>query len=462
MDLHTFDDTIVALSTPPGQSGIGIVRITGPEAIAIAEDVFVPAGATRRPSQLQSFTTAYGRVVDGERTVDEVILTVMRAPKTYTTQDVVEINCHGGIVPLRRTLELVLAQGARLADPGEFTKRAFYFGRIDLAQAEAVGDLINARTVEAQAAAMDQLEGKFSQQVNGLRDSLVDLTASLEAALDFGEMDIEMMSKATILNACDGIAAQLTTLIDSAEVGRVLREGVKTAIVGRPNVGKSSLMNALLGHDRAIVTPIPGTTRDVVEDTINVGGAMLLLADTAGLRESQDVVEAEGIQRTQAAMQRAHLVLLVMDGSAPLGEEDVALMGTVPRDKTILVINKDDLPAGFEEQALAAWGDRAAVRISAKLGSGIDELKEVISRTIWGGGAGPGSSTLVTNVRHKVALERTRDHVIAARGAAEEGLTEEYIASDLREALDALGEIVGVTLAEDIIDRIFENFCIGK
>jgi len=438
------------------------VRMSGPEALSIAAEVFVPAHTDREAGNLKSFSTAYGHVRDGDETIDEVILTVMRAPRTYTTQDVVEVNCHGGIVPLKRTLELLISKGARVADPGEFTKRAFYFGRIDLAQAEAVNDVISARTEEARKAAMAQLEGKFSQAVNALRDKLVEIIAHLEAALDFGDAGIEPMAIEHAVGQLTQIQGELDELIESAQVGRVLREGVRTAIVGRPNVGKSSLMNALLGQDRAIVTPIPGTTRDVVQDSINVGGVALLLADTAGLRRTEDVVESAGVARTRTTMQQADLVLLVMDSSEALADEDIALMGSVPRDKSVLVLNKDDLPVGFERQALHEWGDGSVARISAKLGTGIDELKSLITEMIWRGKAGPSGSTLVTNVRHKAALERARTAVGDAMKAAEDGLTEEYLASDLREGLDALGEIVGATLVQDIIDRIFDSFCIGK
>lgn len=463
MDYHGFDDTIAAVATPPGHSGIGIVRVSGPDALRIADELFVPASPRKTPSRLPSFTTAYGRIVDGGRTVDEVILTVMRAPRTYTTQDVVEINCHGGMVPLRRTLELVLAAGVRLADPGEFTKRAFFFGRIDLAQAEAVADIITARTDEAQRAAVSQLEGRLSAEVNRLRDALVDILAHLEAALDFGDDEqMHFITPGEVVTRCRAVCAELDALVASALVGRALREGVRTAIVGRPNVGKSSLMNALLGHDRVIVTPVPGTTRDVVEDAVNVDGVPLLLADTAGMRTTHDVVEAAGVARSQAALDAADLVLLVIDGAAPLEAADIELMAAVPQTKTVLVVNKSDLPPALEAGALDRWAERPRVAVSAKHGAGVDDLKALIARTVWGGRVGRTDGVLVTNVRHKLALARAREATEAAAAAAEGGLSEEFSAADLREALDALGEIVGITLTQDVINHIFERFCIGK
>ncbi|NSW54658.1 MAG: tRNA uridine-5-carboxymethylaminomethyl(34) synthesis GTPase MnmE [Armatimonadetes bacterium] len=463
MELHGFEDTIAAIATPPGVSGIGIVRVSGPEALVIADRIFRPATPGKIPSRLRTFSTRYGHIIDADgAVVDEVILTVMRAPRTYTTQDVVEINCHGGVIPVRKTLELVLSCGARLADPGEFTKRAFYFGRIDLAQAEAVADLVNARTDEARRAAVDQLQGRFSQSVNAMRETIIDLLAALEAALDYGDEGLDLLTPEQITAACDDLERQLSELIASADLGRPLREGVRAAIVGRPNVGKSSLLNALLGQERAIVTPIPGTTRDVVEDSINVAGVTLTLSDTAGLRATHDPVETAGVARARAEIDRADLVLLVMDGSEPLSEADLELFATVPQSSTILVVNKDDLPAGIEKDALERWGSRPVVWVSAERGTGLDALKSAISDMIWSGRSLQSSGVIVTNLRHKLALERARDAVAAGRKAVSDGLTEEYVASDLRQALDALADIVGLTLSTEIINRVFENFCIGK
>ena len=462
MDPHPLDDTIAAISTPPGHSGIGIVRISGPDALAIADRVFRPANPAKIPSRVRSFTTSYGHVVRDGEVVDEVLLTVMRAPRTYTTQDVVEINCHGGISPLRRTLELVLESGARLADPGEFTKRAFLLGRIDLAQAEAALDLIFAQTEDAQKAAARQLQGALSAQVNALRDRLVEILAHLEASIDFGDEGLELMGLAQVDGHLATVAAELGRLVQGATVGRLLREGLRTAIVGRPNVGKSSLMNALLGQDRVIVTHIPGTTRDVVEERIEVAGVPVVLLDTAGLRATDDPVESIGVARTRNALQDADLALLIVDGSQPLTEEDRALLLEMRQHRALVVINKSDLPRAVNPMEVAELAQTQTVTVSALTGAGLDVLRETIGQRVWTGASRADAGSLVTNVRHKQALERAAQHVQAGRAAIASGLSEEYVAEDLRDALDALGEIVGLTLPEDVIDRIFATFCIGK
>jgi len=462
MDLHSFEDTIAAISTPPGPSGIGIVRLSGPDALAIAQRVFRPRGRARTVPTMASFTTAYGHVVDGGQTVDEVILTVMRAPHTYTTQDVVEINCHGGMVPLRRTLELTLSHGARLADPGEFTKRAFVFGRIDLAQAEAVLDIINARTQEAGRAAVAQLEGSLSARVNQWRQAAIDIIANLEAAIDFGDHGLQTMAPIEVGERCADLADQIAHALSGARAGRALREGLRVTIAGRPNVGKSSLMNALLGHERVIVTEVPGTTRDVVEDSLNISGIPVILADTAGLRATEDAIEAAGVERSRAAMDRADLVLLVLDGSEPLDTEDSDLLAVAPRDKTLVVINKTDLPGRVTASDFSLLGAVGIIAVSAKTEAGLDELEQAIGRAVWGGEVAGAPEALVTNVRHTAALQQARTAFMRAQQAAQRGLTEEYLASDVKEALDALGLIIGATLREDIIDRVFEVFCIGK
>ncbi len=462
MDLHSFEDTIAAISTPPGQSGIGIVRLSGPEAVAIADELFSPAARGRTVASLGSFTNAYGRIVDGGEVVDEVILTVMRAPRTYTTQDVVEINCHGGMIPLRKALELVLHRGARLADPGEFTKRAFVFGRIDLAQAESVLDVINARSDEAHRAAVSQLEGRFSRLVNELRETALDILTRLEAAIDFGDEGLQLPTAPEVGRRCGELAARIEAMLAGARAGRALREGLRTAIVGRPNVGKSSLMNALLGHERVIVTPVPGTTRDVVEDSITIGGVPVILADTAGLRTTNDEIEAAGVLRSSAAMAQADLVLVVLDGSVPLTEDDDSLLAAAPMGRTVLVLNKSDLPAIVEASELQHLGARATVSLSARTEAGLEALREAVTQTVWGGEISVSPEALVTNVRHSSALREAQTALRRAQSAAEAGHSEEYLASDVREALDALGLIVGATLREDVINRIFETFCIGK
>lgn len=455
---YRLDDTIAAISTPIGASGIGIVRLSGPEALAIADLLFVPARRGRRPATQETYTVSFGHVVVSGEVVDQAILTVMRGPRSYTTQDVVEINCHGGIVPLRRTLEATLAAGARLADPGEFTRRAFAFGRIDLAQAEAVADVINARTTAAQRAAGAQLEGALSQRVEQLRVQAVELLAQLEAQLDFGDHDVEPAAGEQIDATLAALAAELAALLERADAGRALREGLQVAIIGRPNVGKSSLLNALLGEERAIVTPIPGTTRDVISEGLAIAGVPVTLFDTAGMREAADEIERAGVQRSERARRQADLVLLVLDGSDELHPEDHELLSRADA-RTVLLVNKCDLAQRVD---LSAEQAAPALWLSALTGVGLDGLRTEIGRRVWGGETEPAGEVLVTNVRHQQALAGAARAVEEAREAIRRGLTEEYVAQSLREALERLGEIGGRTLSEEIVDRIFERFCIGK
>ena len=462
MEIGRFEDTIAAIATPPGRSGIGIVRLSGPQAIAIAGEVFRPASRKRNPLAQASFTTCYGHVMAGEQVVDEVILTVMRAPHTYTTQDVAAINCHGGVVPLRRTLELVIEAGARPADPGEFTKRAYYFGRIDLAQAEAVADIINAQTNESQKAAMTQLAGRLSDEINAFRENIMGTLVRVEAAIDFSDQDIELMSAEEIAAAIGELRGQIGALLATTEHGRILREGLKVAIVGRPNVGKSSLLNALLQTSRAIVTEVPGTTRDVVEDTVNVNGIPVTLADTAGLRETNNVVEAEGVSRSRQAIADADLVLLVIDSSEALVGDDEELLAELPSSSSIVVMNKEDLPTAIDASEVERITSAPIVWVSALEGTHIGELENAISSHVWEGKAGAGEQTIITNVRHKVALQKAEAALAAAAEAVSGGYSEEFVAADLRGALSSLDEIVGKYVPEDVISRIFAEFCIGK
>ena len=469
MDLSLLSDTIAAVSTPPGESGIGIVRLSGPRSISLVDSVFSPGPwppACRKTGALQqarSFTTHYGAIVDGDAPLDEVIVTVMRSPRTYTREDVVEINCHGGVVPLRKVLELCLRRGARLAHPGEFTQRAFMNGRIDLAQAEAVADVIRAKTEQAHQTAQRQLAGALSERVRKFRDELLDLAVRLEAAIDFVDEDITFLDPGEIHTKCGALREQIGGLIATADSGRVLREGISAVIAGRPNVGKSSLMNALLRDDRVIVTPVPGTTRDVVEDSVNIGGVAVRLADTAGLRETEDLVESEGVRRARRRLTEADLRVLVIDGSMPLTAEDHALLEELRGLTPLVVLNKLDLGLVLSAADLADYisPDRV-IPISATEAIGLDELEQAIEAMIWGGEVSPGESIIVTNVRHRDALVRAEAALAQAEAAASQGLTEEFVAADLREAMSALGEIVGETTSEDVINQIFSTFCIGK
>jgi tRNA modification GTPase len=456
-----FSDTIVALSTPPGLSGIGIVRLSGPNARQIAASLFRPARPHKPVADQPTYSLLYGHVMDGAAQVDEALLGVMRAPHTYTTQDVVEINCHGGLIPLRRTLELCLRAGARLADPGEFTRRAFYFGRVDLAQAEAVADLIAARTDEAAQAALAQLSGRLSARIADLRSGLVGLLAHLEAQLDFGEDDLAPLGAPELAERLAALAAEVAELLRSSEQGKLLRQGVRVALVGRPNVGKSSLMNALLGEERVIVTPFPGTTRDTIEETVNIHGVPVVLVDTAGLREAGDAVEQAGVDRARRALAEADLVVLLLDRSAPLQPDDRDLLGTLPADRTVVVLNKCDLPPALPVGQASRLSSEA-VEISALTPAGLDRLRESIAERIGVTGQRGTGEVIVTSVRHQQALQGALEALERARSGAERGATEEYLAEDLRAALASLGEITGATSREEIINEIFEKFCVGK
>ncbi len=452
-------DTICAVSTPPGEGGIGIIRISGKDAISIAARVFRPhndhnilRGATH--------TLRYGHIIDpvsGE-TTEEVLLSVMRGPATYTKEDIVEINCHGGMIPLRRTMSMLIREGARQAEPGEFTKRAFLNGRIDLAQAEAVIDIIRAKTDLAHRSANEQLLGGLSGEISNLHDRLVSIIASVEAGIDFPDEDIETESGKQLADDITGIIAAIGSLLSSFTYGRILRDGFATAIVGRPNVGKSSLLNALLKQNRAIVTEIPGTTRDVLEEYLNISGVPIKILDTAGIRHTHDTVEREGVLRSLAAIESADIVLVVLDGSQALTQEDGRVLEEVSGKSSIAIINKSDLPRKLERLD----APRLQVSLSCHTGDGLDSLKRVISGMVEQGTVGLREHAWAVNQRHKDALEQTSESLQRSLDAIRSNISPEFVAMDLRGALDSLGLIIGATCTEDILDRIFNDFCIGK
>lgn len=464
-----YDDTIAAISTPLGYSGIGIVRLSGNDSIGITDKIFV-SPKKKILKQMPSHRIVYGYIINSkEEIIEEVLVSVMRAPYTYTREDIVEINCHGGLVSLRRILELVLKNGARLAEPGEFTKRAFLNGRIDLAQAEAVLDVISALTEQGQKAAIEQLRGGISEKIETVREKLIELTAFVEAHIDFPDDDIETVSLKDMKRKALNIQRFLRQLLDSSQYGMILREGLRTAIIGRPNVGKSSLLNALLQNDMAIVTEVPGTTRDVIEGYLNIQGLPIKIIDTAGIREVEDVAEKEGVKRSLRAMQEADLVLIVFDGSEDLHDTDRELIGKSSPRNTVLVINKIDLKQRIKlsEIHTEKKTDRQVVRVSAVEGIGLNELKDKIVETALKGktvrGVGDSYRTgIVTNIRHVQALERVLTSVDSFIDGIIKKTPHEYLAVELREALDAIGEILGITTPEDILNKIFSNFCIGK
>jgi tRNA modification GTPase len=451
-------DTIAAISTPLGEAGIGIVRLSGPGAERIARRIFRP----HRPCpRWRSHRLYLGHVVDATgEIVDEVLLSLMRAPHTYTREDVVEINCHSGYGVLRRILELTLAQGARLARPGEFTLRAFLSGRLDLTQAEAVLEIIQSRTQAGLKVAAAHLQGGLGRQLRQVRESLLDLLAQVEAALDFPEEAVELPPE--ILKEKIGALTQLLqTLSATYHEGRLLREGLLVVIAGRPNVGKSSLLNRLLAADRAIVTDIPGTTRDLIEEAITLGGVPVRLSDTAGLGEAQDLVEELGIRRTRERLSQADLVLYLLDGSQPLADEDRLALAELAGRPALVAINKVDLPQALSETDLSAASPLPFRKISALTGQGVEDLKQAIVDLALGGGL-KTVGELITQARHHQHLSRCLGYLHQAGELLSPASPWELVALELGEAIRELGEITGEEVGDAILDRIFSQFCIGK
>ena len=451
-------DTIAAISTPLGEGGIGIVRMTGPRAIAIAETVFHPSGKISL-SQVPSHTLHHGFIEDDGKKLDEVLVTVMRAPRTYTREDVVEINCHGGIVAVRAVLDLLLKRGARLAERGEFTKRAFLNGRISLDQAQAVLDAVRAQTRLGLEAAVDRLGGRFTQEITQLRNKIAQALAEIEVEIDYPDVDVETTP---LLPALRELRNTVEQLIQQASRGRIVREGLTVAIIGRPNVGKSTLLNAILAEERAIVTPIPGTTRDTVEEIAEINGIPVRLIDTAGLREPTDAVEEEGVKRAQRAINRSDMVLLMLDRSFPLTPEDHRLLKTDWNRPAILILNKSDLPAAIQKSDIDTRPYLATFEISAKTTAGIAELTHGIVNSILGGDVPPQGTFLLLDTWERDLLRRTKDALDRAVTAAVTGCTPDMIAEELRAAYLEAGKLQGIDVAEDVLDKIFSRFCVGK
>jgi tRNA modification GTPase len=442
--------------------GIGIVRLSGAGAVGVLYTIFTPKDASVA-GKYKSHRIYYGKVVNcnsGE-VVDEALASVMRAPRTYTREDVVEINCHGGPAAVKRVLELCVHAGARLAEPGEFTRRAYENGRIDLTQAEAVMDIISSTTELSLAAAVGQLGGGLKQRVEAIREKIAGLLALIEVSIDFPEEEIDYVPAEGLLAAGREASEMVGRLLATYEEGRVLREGLRVAIVGSPNVGKSSLLNRLARMERAIVTDIPGTTRDTVEEVVNIGGVPVRVIDTAGIRHSEDTVEREGIRRSEEALKQADLVLLVLDGSKALSDDDLAMLEKVNEYRHILLLNKSDLP---NEPFICAGGIPcmgSPIKISAKTGEGIEELTVRLRESVLGGGSEKPPEAMV-NLRHKLALERAAAGLTRFEAGIAEGVSPEFLALEVREALDAVGGIIGETTPDDVLNIIFNKFCIGK
>ncbi|HEY7350116.1 MAG TPA: tRNA uridine-5-carboxymethylaminomethyl(34) synthesis GTPase MnmE [Ktedonobacterales bacterium] len=490
------NDTIAAIATPPGIGGVGIVRVSGPEALAIARRIFRRSGKHQDAAdwQPESHRLYYGHAIQPRtgQTLDEALLAFMRGPHSYTAEDVVEIQGHGGPLVLRRILDAALSEGARLANPGEMTLRAFLNGRIDLAQAEAVMDVIGARTDESLSLALAQLRGRLSEQVQAARQDTLGALAQIEASIDFPD-DVSAPEPERLRASIEAAAGRVARLLAGAEQGRLYREGLRVAIIGRPNVGKSSLLNALLRAERAIVTPIAGTTRDTVEEYANVRGIPVQLIDTAGINETSDPIEQIGVQRSRAAARAADLVLLVLDASEPLNERDEAVSAALhalgfgrsdpalqdearghPASEAdgaragrpvIVVLNKSDLPQRLaEREATVHWPDAPVVRTSMITQDGLEALEEQMRAQALAGQVRRASDeeALVTNTRHRDALRRTAEHLSGALETLQQGLPFDFVAIDLHGAANALGEITGETATEDLLERIFHDFCLGK
>ncbi|HVM59400.1 MAG TPA: tRNA uridine-5-carboxymethylaminomethyl(34) synthesis GTPase MnmE [Verrucomicrobiae bacterium] len=453
------DDTIAAISTPIGEGGIAIIRISGPRAIDVADRIFQSRHA--RVSEFPTHTLHFGTIGINGEVVDQVMLAVMRAPRTYTKEDTVELNCHGGILTARKILALCLDHGARLAEPGEFTKRAFLNGRLDLTQAEAVMDLIRAKSDRAHTAAVHELEGHLSAKIDAARDKLLTVLAHIEAHIDFPEDDIGPEVRADLMRNTEEVVAVVRTLLATAREGRILRDGISVAIVGRPNVGKSSLLNALVGHDRAIVTPVPGTTRDTVDETVSIDGIPFRFTDTAGIRRGRATAERLGVKRSRKTLDASEIALTVCDLSQAFTAADAEVIGAVGTKRSILVLNKSDLPPRLRLPAEIAKG-LDSIRVSATRGDGLDNLRAKLVALAYSGTVGTAAVDVAINERQRNLLGAAMKYLTGGCDSLKKAEPLEIVAQHVRAGLNSLGEIVGKTSTEDILDRIFSAFCIGK
>ncbi len=451
-------DTIAAISTPIGEGGIGIVRMSGPRSVEIAEKIFQSSSRIHL-SRVPSHTLHHGFIIDGGRKIDEVLVSVMRAPRTYTREDIVEINCHGGIAAVRAVLDLLLRNGARLAERGEFTKRAFLNGRISLDQAQAVLDAVRAQTQLGLEAAIERIGGRFTQEIATLRDEIATVLADIEVEIDYPDIDADVEP---FLPRIRQLYDRADKLVRQADRGRVVREGLTVAIVGRPNVGKSTLLNTFLAEERAIVTPIPGTTRDTVEEVTEISGIPVRLIDTAGLRSPTDEVEKEGVKRAKRAVERSDLVLLLLDRSTPPSEEDRELLITDWHRPAILVLNKSDLPPAFGNHEIESDRYLGVYEISAKTGDGVNLLAKGIVDSILTGGVPTRGTFLLLDTWERDLLRRTRDALYRAVGAVESRFSPDIVAEELKAAYLEAGKLQGIDISEDVLTKIFSRFCVGK
>lgn len=455
------EDTIAAIATAVGEGSVAIVRISGPEAEQLAQAIFHPSG--EKSDGLQSHRLHHGTIRHPKTNelLDEVLVTLMRGPRSYTGEDVLEVHCHGGPFVASQILELTLANGARYAEAGEFTKRAFLNGRLDLTQAEAVSDLIRARTSKAMRLAAGQVHGELSKWVGELRSELLDILVQVEAAIDFPEEEIDLLQRRELASKTEGLQNKISAIIDTYEWARLIREGARACLAGRPNVGKSSLLNALVGEERVIVTPVPGTTRDFIEEGLNLDGLPLVLWDTAGICESNDEVEKIGIGVSMVKIEEAQAVLIVLDGSTPLTDEDRFILAKVRDHKGLVIINKSDLPQEMDIRIIEPLAhQKEIISLSAKEGWGISELKRSLRSLLLGQQSEP--EIVVTNIRHKTALEKSQRSLAEAVRGLRSKIPPEMVAVDLQETRQWLEEIIGIVTNDDVLDQIFSKFCIGK
>ncbi|MGN0395548.1 MAG: tRNA uridine-5-carboxymethylaminomethyl(34) synthesis GTPase MnmE [Coprococcus sp.] len=456
------EDTICAIATGMGNAGVGIIRVSGENALDIAEKVFYPANKNKKIKEMKTYTAAFGKIVDGSKMIDEAILLVMKAPHTYTCEDVCELQCHGGMVVMKEVMEAVIKAGARVAEPGEFTKRAFLNGRIDLSQAESVMDLINAKNEFAAKSSLMQLRGDLKKIISDMRETILYNVAFIESALDDPEhysLDGYSQKLRTIV---DKLVTNVDNLLITFDNGRVLSEGIKTVIVGKPNAGKSSLLNMFLGENRAIVTDIAGTTRDVLEEVVNINGIMLNIVDTAGIRETSDIVEKIGVDKALDYVDNADLILYVVDSSVPLDDNDNHIISRISGKNVITILNKSDLETKVDKLLINSYICSDIVELSAMTGEGRDELYNLLNEMFFEGKLSYNDQLYITNSRHKNELINVKESLMKVIESIDMGMEEDFFSIDLMDAYEHLGLIIGETARDDLADKIFKEFCMGK
>lgn len=455
-------DTIAAVATGINQGGISIIRISGDKAISIVDDLFLPKNKGKEIRNLSSYTAAYGNIVYNDEIIDEVIVLLMKAPATYTTEDVVEIDCHGGVLIVQKILNLIINKGARLAEPGEFTKRAFLNGRIDLSQAESVMDFISAKSELAAKTAFSQLKGSLKSKIRELREKLIYNIAYIESALDDPEHYSLDGFNIKLDDILKNMEEEIKHLVETADNGKIMKEGIKTVILGKPNAGKSSVLNVLMGKERAIVTDIAGTTRDTLEEFISINGIPLNIVDTAGIRETEDIVEKIGVDKSIDAMNEADLILFVVDASVPLDQNDFQIMKAIKDRKVIILHNKSDLDNIVKKEDLILQLNKKIIDISAKEKTGFDEFYEELNHMFFQGNLSYNDEIYITNMRHKKALEEALESIIFVRKSIVDEMPEDFYSIDLMSAYETLGYIIGEEVDDDLVNTIFKEFCMGK